>query len=254
MAAADHEFERVRLKSADRAALRYLGFFVHEACQGLLYFLSILPLALCMGYFRRAHPLLLLALAILGFYVAAILFLLLLVALKRIAVRTIATNQVVMVDSAPAKKFLFASMLNGMMSTSPFRFLAGGLSPLTPYYYRGMGARMAASVFISSSARIFDPWFLEIQEHATIGADALILGHMGDGAQIVLGSVFIGEGAIIGARSIILPNVYIGRHARLGAGALAVRGTVIPDGETWAGVPARRVSNQVRTVDSLGRA
>lgn len=254
MAPGDHEFERARFESADRATLRYLGFFVHEACQGLLYFLSLLPLALSIGYFRRADPLLLLALAIGGFYVSAILFLLLLVIAKRLGVRRLVTNQVVMVDSAHAKKFLFASMLNGMMSSSPFRSLAGGLSPLTSYYYRGMGAKMAASVFISSTARIFDPWFLEIREHATVGADALILGHMGDGAQIFLGSVFIGEGAIIGARSIILPDVYIGRHSRLGAGALAVRGTVIPDGETWAGVPARRVSNQVRVVDSLGRA
>lgn len=249
----EREFDPVNIKSADRAALRHLGFFVYEACQGLLYFLSVLPLALCIGYFRRAHPLLILVLLIAGFYLAAILFLAMLVILKRITVRRLATNQVITVDSALAKKFLFASMLNGMMSASPFRFLVSGLSPLTSYYYRGMGAKMASSVFISSGARIFDPWFLEIQEHATIGADAFILGHMGDGAQIVLGSVFIGEGAIIGARSIILPDVYIGRHARLGAGALAARGTIIPNGETWAGVPARRISNEVRIVDSLGR-
>ncbi len=104
-----------------------------------------------------------------------------------------------------------------------------------------MGAKIDPTVFLSATARIADPWFLEIQNHATVGGGALILGHAGQGREIVLGSVFIGEGAVIGAHSVILPDVKVGRNARVAAGAVVVRGTVIPEGETWAGVPARKI-------------
>ena len=39
-----------------------------------------------------------------------------------------------------------------------------------------------------------------------------------------------------------------GWMAKQASGAVVVRGTVIPDGETWAGVPARRISSRRDTV------
>jgi acetyltransferase-like isoleucine patch superfamily enzyme len=70
----------------------------------------------------------------------------------------------------------------------------------------------------------------------------MILGHLGEGKEIVLGRVIIGDGAIVGLRATIFPEVRIGNNARVAAGALVLRGTVIPDGETWGGVPARKIS------------
>lgn len=193
MAVDDHEFERARFESVDRATLRNVGFFLHETYQAILYFLSFLPLVLLLSYFRRAHPAVLLGLIIAGFYIAAIVFLSPLVITKKTIVGTLDADQVVTIHTRLGKQFFFASMLNGMMSASPFRSLVCGLSPLKSYYYRGMGAKMATNVFISSNAKIFDPWFVEIQDNATIGSEALISGHIGDGPQIILGTVFIGE-------------------------------------------------------------
>lgn len=197
MAFEDDEFDRARFESANQAMLRNTGFLVIEAYRGILYFLSFLPLVLLLSYFRRAHPAVLLALVIAGFYLAGVVFIFLPVITKKIFVGRMESDRTVTVNTSIGKQFFFASFLHSM-STGPFRWLVCGISPFAPYYYRGMGARMAASVFISSGAAIFDPWFLEIQENASIGAEAMILGHIGNGPEIILGSIFIGEGAKIG--------------------------------------------------------
>ena len=49
--------------------------------------------------------------------------------------------------------------------------------------------------------------------------------------------VLIKEGAFIGAHSIILKGVTIGKHSIIGAGSVVTKS--IPDGEIWAGNPAR---------------
>jgi acetyltransferase-like isoleucine patch superfamily enzyme len=48
------------------------------------------------------------------------------------------------------------------------------------------------------------------------------------------------QGASIGAGAIILPGLIIGRGAMIGAGAVVTKS--VPDGETWVGNPARRIS------------
>lgn len=47
------------------------------------------------------------------------------------------------------------------------------------------------------------------------------------------------SGASLGAGSVILPGVTIGRNALVGAGAVVTKD--IPEGEVWAGNPARRL-------------
>jgi acetyltransferase-like isoleucine patch superfamily enzyme len=250
MSIADAELEHIRLESARRAQLRAAGFVAYEIIKSAFYFISFLPLFVALHHFRSAHPSLLLVLVIASFYLAGAVFLTLLVLARRLVVGNLEGNQVISVESALGKRFFFAAMLNEMFLSSPFRSMVSGLSPLTPYYFRGMGAKMATSVFINPHTWIADPWFVEIQENATIGGDALIMGHAGDGPRITLGSVFIGEGAVIGARCVLFPNVRVGSHARVGVGAVVVGGTVIPDGETWAGIPARRISAQTETASS----
>lgn len=78
--------------------------------------------------------------------------------------------------------------------------------------------------------------------------------HIGHGAQIgkhcliVAGSV-IGGSAIIGDRTFIGMNVSIknkikvGNDCYIGAGAVVVKD--IPDGETWAGVPAKKIEKPI---------
>ena len=57
---------------------------------------------------------------------------------------------------------------------------------------------------------------------------------------MILGYVEIGEGAYIGANATILPHIKIGAGVVIGAGAVVTKD--VPDGETWVGVPARRLA------------
>lgn len=52
-------------------------------------------------------------------------------------------------------------------------------------------------------------------------------------------SIHIEDGAFIGGNSIILKGVKIGKNSVVGAGSVVTRD--IPDGEIWAGNPARKI-------------
>jgi UDP-2-acetamido-3-amino-2,3-dideoxy-glucuronate N-acetyltransferase len=51
----------------------------------------------------------------------------------------------------------------------------------------------------------------------------------------------IRRGASIGAGAVILPGLTVGEGAMIGAGAVVTKS--VPDGETWAGNPARRLGS-----------
>ena len=60
--------------------------------------------------------------------------------------------------------------------------------------------------------------------------------HIAPGVKLG-GAVQVGEAALVGAGSTVLRNLRIGADATLGAGAVLLQD--LPDGESWAGVPAR---------------
>lgn len=55
----------------------------------------------------------------------------------------------------------------------------------------------------------------------------------------ICGDVTIGDRVLVGAGATICDRVTIGNDATIGAGAVVLPETVVPDGETWVGVPAR---------------
>lgn len=77
-------------------------------------------------------------------------------------------------------------------------------------------------------------------KHVHVGHDCLI----GDDVEIathtvLAGFVEVGNGARVGLNVTVLPYRKIGAGARVGAGAVVTRD--VPAGETWAGVPARKL-------------
>ncbi|MFT3877019.1 MAG: NeuD/PglB/VioB family sugar acetyltransferase [Propioniciclava sp.] len=56
------------------------------------------------------------------------------------------------------------------------------------------------------------------------------------------GSVHVGQNAYLGMNATVLPGRAIGRGAVVGMGAVVL--SDVPDGETWAGVPARSLGGQ----------
>ena len=81
------------------------------------------------------------------------------------------------------------------------------------------------------------PELLTIRAGAVLSIRCTVLCH--DDATRTVGPVTIGRKAFIGAGAIILPGVTVGEGAVVGAGAVVTHD--IPPGETWAGVPARKL-------------
>ena len=87
-------------------------------------------------------------------------------------------------------------------------------------------------VLIGGNCKIYDNDF-----HALDYVTRMIPGCKG----VLVKPVTIKQGAFIGAHSIILKGVTIGRHSIVGAGSVVTKD--IPDGEIWAGNPARFIRN-----------
>ncbi|MBQ7866769.1 MAG: acyltransferase [Clostridia bacterium] len=90
--------------------------------------------------------------------------------------------------------------------------------------------RIEDNVLIGGGVKIFDNDFHSVEyEYRMEKKDT----------HIRKGEIVIKEGAFIGAHSIILKKVVIGRRAVVGAGSVVTKS--IPDGEVWAGNPAKFV-------------
>jgi carbonic anhydrase/acetyltransferase-like protein (isoleucine patch superfamily) len=230
--------------------LRVAGGMLYSSWKAVLYFLSFLGPVWVISRFRTLPIPVLLAMSVVGYGVAGLAFLGLNILTKKVLIGPIDITGRVTIEDPGVKRWFLAAMLTVIVDTGPFHAMTIGLSLLAPWYYRGMGAKMPDSVLIGVRALIFEPWFLEAGENVNIGADAVILGHRGEGKNIILGRVIIGDGALVGMRAVIFPDVRIGNHANIAAGAVVLSGTNIPDGETWAGIPARRVGKEP-TADSI---
>ena len=113
-------------------------------------------------------------------------------------------------------------------------------SPFSQMYYRLMGMKIGRAVTLNSTA-IADPSLIEIGDHATIGGSANILAHYAQGGFLVIAPVRIGAGATIGMRAVIMGGVEVGAKAKVLANSFVLPNTKIPDGESWAGIPAQKI-------------
>lgn len=57
----------------------------------------------------------------------------------------------------------------------------------------------------------------------------------------IAGDCTIGDRVLIGAGATVCDRVTIGNDVTIGAGCVILPETVIPDGETWVGVPGKRI-------------
>ena len=75
--------------------------------------------------------------------------------------------------------------------------------------------------------------------HQSLGRPAILGNDVSVGHGAVVHAAVIHDGALIGMNAVVLDNVEVGRGSIVAAGAVAVSGTRILDGEIWGGIPAR---------------
>ena len=113
-------------------------------------------------------------------------------------------------------------------------------TPLNHLYYKMMGMKVGHGTQINSS-NLSDPALLVLEENVTIGGSASIICHYGQSGYLILAPTIIRKGAVIGMLATIMGDVEVGEGAKVLANSLVLPKTRIPAGETWAGVPARKI-------------
>lgn len=114
-------------------------------------------------------------------------------------------------------------------------------SPLAILFYRLMGMKIGRGSVINST-HLSDPCLVTLGNKVTIGGSAAIVAHYGQAGYLVLAPVEIGDGATIGLRATVMGGAKVGKNARIMAHSVVLPKTVVPDGETWGGVPAVKLS------------
>ncbi len=112
-------------------------------------------------------------------------------------------------------------------------------SPFNVFFYRQMGMRVGKRAEINSS-NISDAAYITLEDGVTIGGSATVIAHYAMGGYLVISPVIIRKNATIGLRAVIMGGVEIGEGAKVLPNSVVLPKSVIPAGETWAGVPAKR--------------
>lgn len=115
-------------------------------------------------------------------------------------------------------------------------------TPISNLFYQMMGMKLGRGVVINTT-HISDPSLIEIGDKVTIGGSVSMLAHYGQGGLMVIAPIKIGSGCTIGLKASIMGGVQIGEGAKILPHSVVLPKTVIPAGETWGGVPARKIDS-----------
>ena len=129
--------------------------------------------------------------------------------------------------------------VHAMLSTLPLHYLTG--TPLLPFVFRLLGAKIGKDVHLGTNRlAAFD--LISIGDGSSIDDVASLLGYAVEDGELILGPVTVGRRCFVGTRSVLREGAVMEDGARIEDLSLLPVGGRIPAGETWAGSPARRVS------------
>lgn len=114
-------------------------------------------------------------------------------------------------------------------------------TPFNLLFYRLMGMKIGRGSQINTT-NISDPSLIEIGNKVTVGGSATLVAHYGQGGYLVIAPVKIRDGVTVGLRAIIMGDVEIGKGAKILPNSVVMPKTRIPEGETWGGVPAKKIA------------
>ncbi len=114
-------------------------------------------------------------------------------------------------------------------------------TPLLPFVYRLFGARIGRNVHLETDDfAAFD--LISIGNGTSVDDTASLLGFAVENGELVIGAVQVGRDCFVGSRSVVREHTVMEDGARLEDLSLLPSGARIPQGETWAGSPARRAT------------
>jgi non-ribosomal peptide synthetase-like protein len=131
--------------------------------------------------------------------------------------------------------------VQALANSIPLDYLEG--TPLLPFVYRLFGAHIGRDVQLATeNLAAFDQ--ISIGDGSCIDDDASLLGHTVKQGQLIIGPIRIGRGCFVGTRSVLCEETEMEDKSRLDDLSLLQPGSRVPDGETWAGSPARKILSQ----------
>jgi hypothetical protein len=163
------------------------------------------------------------------------LALILLVALLRTVLRLDLREGEFRIGSPGMVRWMLANALQFVVSMTFMEFIL--LTPLAPWFFRLMGARVGRNVQINSSF-CADLSLLEIGDGAVIGGHATVIAHSFEQHGLILRRVTIGRQAVIGLNAVVLPGASIGERATVAAGAVVPKGAQVAPGSVYRGAAA----------------
>jgi hypothetical protein len=137
--------------------------------------------------------------------------------------------------------FLTWYIHNGLTYLARYTFLEFvSPTPFNVFFYRMMGMKIGKNTHINTT-NISDPALIELGDRVTVGGSVTICAHYGQGGFLVLAHTRIGSNVTLGLRSVIMGGVEIGADAKVLPNSVVLPKTKIPKGETWGGVPAKKI-------------
>ena len=106
----------------------------------------------------------------------------------------------------------------------------------------GVKVESGAAFGLGATVDIFFPENISVGKDAIIGYNTVLLGHEFLQGEYRTGNVEVGARAMIGANCTLLPGVKVGEGATVAAMSLVNRD--IPAGQSWGGIPVRRIGKK----------
>lgn len=118
------------------------------------------------------------------------------------------------------------------------------LSIIHPYSIIAKNVKLGIGIFVAPNVSVNA--LAEIGAYSILNTGCIIeheceigqASHIAPGA-VLAGDVKVGDRTFVGANAVIKQGIVIGKDVVVGAGSVVLRN--IPDSETWAGNPARRL-------------